>query len=196
MPETPDRPHRTGLFTIDLIIAICAIIVSGASLWVALRADQTQEALLKSTVWPYVQYDTSDATATGGKRMLFEVRNAGVGPAIVRSIVVSFDGHPYRTLRQLMAACCNVVVHHNMLATTLRDTVIMAHDTVPFIMILPEKVDTASYDRIFANRSNIKVAMCYCSVLGDCWFFDTLHGQLPTEVGKKCPPPQQPQYET
>lgn len=180
---------------VDFIIAACAIIISVASLWVALRADQTQEQLLKSTVWPYVQYDTSDATATGGKHILFEVRNAGVGPAIVRTIAVSYGEHYYGNLRELMKACCDVVVHHNMLASTLHDTVIMAHDTVPFITVLPNKIDPASYNRIFANRFNVKVQMCYCSVLGDCWYFDTLRGQLPTEV-RRCPPAQQPQYTT
>ncbi len=180
---------------LDFIIAACAIIISVASLWVALRADQTQEQLLKSTVWPYVQYDTSDADPSGGKRIMFEVRNAGVGPAIVRSIAVSYDGRYYATLHELMKACCDVVTHHNMFATTLRDTVIMAHDTVPFITVLPNKIDASSYNRIFANRFNIKVQMCYCSVLGDCWFFDTLRGQLPTDV-RKCPPARQPQYQT
>jgi len=195
MPDTPDRPHRTGQFALDIIIASAAIIVSAASLWVALRADQTQEQLLKSTVWPYVQYDSSDATANGSKRIAFEVRNAGVGPAIVRSVAVSYNGRYYGTLRALMAAWCKVVPHHNMFASTLHDTVIMAHDTVTFITILPSKIDAASYDRILASRFHVKVQMCYCSVLGDCWFFNTLNGELPTEV-RKCPPAQQPQYQT
>lgn len=195
MAQTPDRPHRTGQFALDVIIACAAIIVSAASLWVALRADQTQEQLLKASVWPYVQYDTSDATGEGGKRIAFEVRNAGVGPALVRSVAVSYNGHYYGTLHELMMACCKVVPHHNMFATTLHDTVIMAHDTVPFITVLPAKVDAASYSRILAGRFHIRMQMCYCSVLGDCWFFNTLTGNLPTEV-RKCPPAQQPQYET
>ena len=104
MPETPDRPHRTGLPIIDLIIGLSAIIISVASLWVALRADRTQERLLQASVWPYIEYDTSDATENGGKRLAFEIRNAGVGPAIVRSFAVAYDGHYYPTLRELMAA--------------------------------------------------------------------------------------------
>lgn len=195
MAETPDRPHRTGQFALDVIIALAAIIVSGASLWVALRADQTQEQLLKASVWPYVQYDTSDADAVGGKRITFEVRNAGVGPALVRTVAVSYNGHYYATVRELMMACCKVVAHRHMFTSTLHDTVIMAHDTVPFITVLPAKIDAASYSRIVAGRFQIKMQMCYCSVLGDCWFFDTLAGNLPTEV-RKCPPAQQPQYET
>jgi len=126
------------------------------------------------------------------------VRNAGVGPALVRSVAVSYKGHYYATVHDLMLACCNVVPHHNMFTTTILDTVIMAHDAIPMTTILPGKIDAASYGRIEAHRQQIKLQMCYCSVLGDCWFFDTARDgqQSPTEVGKHCPPAQQPQYET
>jgi hypothetical protein len=193
MPEMPDHPHRTGHGILDFVIAGCAVVISVVSLWVAVRAGQTQQQLLQSSVWPYVEYDTSDATAEGRKHILFELRNAGVGPAIVRSFAVAYRGQYYATLRDLMTACCNTA--HNVLASTVRDTVLMAHDSLPFITVLPERVDSASYNRILAARFDIKVRMCYCSVLGDCWFFDQVNGKLPTGV-RECPPAQQPQYNT
>ena len=194
MPETADRPHRTGLFTLDLIIAICAIIVSAASLWVALRADQTQEALLKSTVWPYIEYDESDATPNGGKRLAFEIRNAGVGPAIVRSFAVAYNGHDYPTLRTLMAACCNVYPSSRkggIFASTVHDRVIMAHEDVMFIEVLPGLSDPQSYASIARQRFHISAKICYCSVLGDCWNFDSAIDDQPVAVDK-CRPAKVP----
>jgi len=195
MPETPDRPHRTGLFTIDLIIALCAIIVSAASLWVALRADQTQEALLKSTVWPYLEYDTSDATQNGGKRLAFDIRNAGVGPAIVRSFAVAYNGQYYPTLRELMAACCKVYPskrsRHGIFASTVHDRVIMAHEDVVFIQVLPGLSDPQSYAAIARERFHISASICYCSVLGDCWTFDSATDDQPVPV-HKCRPAKVP----
>ena len=196
MPETPDRPHRTGLFAIDLMIAVCAIIVSAASLWVALRADQTQEQLLKSSVWPHVEFDSSDATPTGAKQLVFEVRNDGVGPAIVRSVAVSYNGHYYATLRELLKACCNIEVPRNIFASTLQNRVIAARDVIEFIEMPADKVDEAEYEQILPHRFNIELQMCYCSVLGDCWFFDTLRGPAEPIAVKRCPPAQQPQYQT
>ncbi|MGC2128844.1 MAG: hypothetical protein WA629_02000, partial [Candidatus Aquilonibacter sp.] len=101
MPESPARPHRSGLPVLDLIVGLSAIIISVASLWVALRADRTQEQLLQASVWPYVEYFSSDATQNGDKRLAFELRNAGVGPAIVRTFAVEYNGHPYSSLRDL-----------------------------------------------------------------------------------------------
>jgi hypothetical protein len=196
MAETSDQPHRTGHVALDFVIAGCAIIISLASLWVALRADQTQEQLLKSSVWPYLSYGKSNATATGARQLVFEINNEGVGPALVRSVAISYNGHYYPTFRTLMRACCKLEKPHNIFTSTVHDTVIMAHDSLAFIIMPPGRIDSAEYDKIFAQRSKIGVQMCYCSVLGDCWFFDSFHGpELPTDV-RKCPPAQQPQYQT
>jgi hypothetical protein len=194
--ETSDRPRRTGQFALDIIIALSAVIVSVASLWVALRANQTQEQLLKASVWPYIEFDSSNATANGARQLVFEVRNEGVGPALVRSVAVSYNGRYYPTFDALMAACCKLEHVRNIYSSTMQNAVIVAHDFVPFIDMPPNEFDLTEYSRIRPQRSKIEIQMCYCSVLGDCWFFDTLHGpQQPTPV-RKCPPAQQPQYTT
>lgn len=190
MPETPDRPHRTRLPVIDLIIGLSAIIISVASLWVALRADRTQEQLLQASVWPYIEYFSSDATGNGDKRLAFVLRNAGVGPALVRTFAVEYNGHPYSSLRELLAACCQVSAkrhHHGILSSTVRDSVIMAHDDMPFIEVLPGQTDPHVYASVGAGRFHIGIQICYCSVLGDCWFFDSKRDEQPNPV-RKCPP--------
>jgi hypothetical protein len=196
MPETPDRPRRTGLLALDFAIAASAIIISFASLWVALRADRTQEQLLQASVWPYVQYFSSDATGNGDKRLAFALRNAGVGPAIVRTFAVEYNGHPYSTLRELLSACCHVPAkrHPGILSSTVRDSVIMAHEDMPFIVVLPGKTDAHEYASIDAARFGIGIQICYCSVLGDCWFFDSKRDDQPNAV-RKCPPVKIP-YDT
>lgn len=194
MAETPDRPRKTGQFALDIIIAAAAIIVSAASLFVALRADQTQEQLLKSTVWPYIEYDTSNATESGTNRLAYEIRNAGVGPAIVRSFAVAYKGHYYPTLRELMAACCNIHPakrKHGIFSSTVRDRVIMAHEDIIFIQVLPAQSDPHTYAAVGGARIGISIQICYCSVLGDCWLFDTALDAQPNAV-RKCPPVKTP----
>jgi hypothetical protein len=194
MAETPDRPHRTGQMALDFVIAACAVVISLASLWVALRADQTQEQLLKSTVWPYIEYDTSNATESGTNRLAYEIRNAGVGPAIVRSFAVAYKGHYYSTLRELMAACCNIHPgkrKHGIFTSTVHDRVIMAHEEVIFIQVLPPLSDPHTYAAVSAARSGVSIQICYCSVLGECWLFDTAVDPQPVPV-RKCSPAKVP----
>jgi hypothetical protein len=196
MAETPDHPRRTGQFALDIVIALSAIIVSVASLWVALRANETQEQLLKASVWPYILFDSSNATATGARQLVFEVRNEGVGPALVRSVAVSYNGRYYPTFEALMTACCKLVHARDIFSSTMQNAVIVAHDSVPFIDMPPNQFDLSEYKRIRPQRSKIQIQMCYCSVLGDCWFFDTFHGPAQPTAVRKCPPAQQPQYTT
>jgi hypothetical protein len=193
MPETPDRPRRTGLFALDFVIAASAIVISFASLWVALRADRTQEQLLQASVWPYIEFYASGATETGGERLAFGLRNAGVGPAIVQSFALEYNGHPYPRLRELLAACCQVPAGHHpgILSSTVHDSVIMAHEDFPFIEVYPGKTDSRTYAAIEAARFHIGIKICYCSVLGDCWFFDSKHDEHPEAV-RKCEPAKVP----
>jgi hypothetical protein len=197
MPESPARPHRIGVGYIDLVVALSAVIISVASLWVALRADRTQEALLQSSVWPYIEYDTSDATETGANRLAFELMNAGVGPAIVHSFSLAYNGHYVSTERALMRACCitDNRAHHGIFDSTVRDRVIMPHEYVQFILALPRMVDPHTYHLISMARQHVSVRICYCSVLGDCWLLDSSGDNQPHPVSK-CTPGQIPQYTT
>jgi len=195
MAQTPDRPHRTGLPVLDLIIGLSAVVISVASLWIALRADRTQEELLKASVWPYVEYDTSNATANGTSRLAYEIRNAGVGPAIVRSFAVAYNGHYYGTLHELMAACCDVHPakrKHGIFISTVLGRVIMAHEDVVFIQMFPALSDPRTYAAVSAARSRVSVQICYCSVLGDCWLLDSsLDNPQPAAV-HECRPAKVP----
>ncbi len=182
------------MLALDLIIAVSAIVISFASLWVALRADRTQEQLLQASVWPYIEYDTSNATESGGKRLAYEIRNAGVGPAIIRSFAVAYKGRDYRTVTDLMAACCHIRTvsrKSGIFTSTVLDRVIMAHEDVVFIELLPALSDPAAYAAVTAARHDVSVQICYCSVLGDCWLFDTARDEQPHAIDK-CRPANVP----
>lgn len=100
MPDVSERPHRTGVFWIDIAVALAAVCISVASLWIALRTDRTQERLLAASVWPVLLFETSDYAESGSPGetrhiIRFSITNAGVGPARVKW----FD-------RALLRQCC------------------------------------------------------------------------------------------
>jgi hypothetical protein len=196
MAEMNNTRRRSWRDFLDITVACTAVIVSLASLWVALRTDRTQEALLKSSVWPYVLYDTSDATDTGTPRLAYDVINQGVGPAIVRSFALAYDGKYVGSLRELMALCCQARPLTGIFASTVADRVIQAHETVTFIQGFPDRADLKTYEMLSAARKHVTIRMCYCSVLGECWELDaSVFAGTPVPV-HVCPPAQQPQYTT
>ena len=195
MAGSQERARPRGREILDIIIAASAVVISLVSLWVALRTDHTQEELLRSSVWPYVQYTKSAADAEGRRQLVFELRNLGVGPAIVRSFAVSYDGHFVATLDDLLRACCPRTQGHIVHSSTIAQSVIVSRDAIAFIQVPPELFDRTTYRQLDAARRHVEVLACYCSVLGDCWVLDSKTEGPPASVGH-CPPPQQPQYST
>ena len=141
-----------------------------------------------------MQFTSSNATAGGERHISLEMRNLGVGPAIVRSFAVAYRGRFVATLGELLRACCPDVKQH-VYSSTVAQTVIMAHDAIAFIDMPPGYAQGATFEQLNAMRSNIRVVACYCSVLDDCWVFDSASGRAPAAV-RHCPAQQQPQYTT
>ena len=152
---------------------------------------------MRSSVWPYVVFDSSDVTPEGAPRIQLILTNEGVGPAIVRSFAVAYNGKYVSSVHDLLNACCDVAGARRLrvFTSTVQSQVIMAHQSFPFVIVPPQANSSRAYGRAATNRFNISVKMCYCSVLGECWFLDSSRESEPAEV-KDCPPAQQPQYTT
>jgi hypothetical protein len=166
MKEDEENASIKRGLRIDLIIALCALVVSSfataASLWQSrVVADQ-----LSSQVWPYLSIsNTYDETY-----MKLDVVNNGLGPAIVRSTEVLVDGKPYAN--PLMAA--KIILghppHHLRMGASMSDispgSVIRSGDSVQVV-----RLDSAWAAKRFAlNASRVDLRLCYCSLLGKCWF--------------------------
>jgi hypothetical protein len=185
--------RKSGLIWIDLIVALSAITISVASLWVAVRASNTQERLLSASVWPSLEYGTSNIAPTGAPRVDFILQNVGVGPARVRWLALYYGDKAYPDARSALAACCGA---HGSLPTTthgLQEDVLTATQAVPFITLPKTTSDTAVFNALNGVRHRFYVRTCYCSVLDDCWFFDSRR-KLPDRV-KACPAAETPLFQ-
>jgi len=201
MPDVPDRPHRTGAFWLDLVVALTAVCVSGASLWVALRADQTQERLLAASVWPVLQYETSDYVQSGPVEQTrhvirFTITNAGVGPARVRWFDVYYLGKAMPDGTAMLFRCCESGVKHGLtrvlVTNYMQGRVLAARETVHFMEIARNAANLKEFAVLDKERLNVYVRSCYCSVLDDCWILDSRQMQpAPTH---NCPPADTPLF--
>jgi hypothetical protein len=184
MAETSDRPPRVGVPAIDLIIAVCVVLISVASLWVAVRSGQIQERTLAASVWPYLEVGTSDVTDSGTHIILYTVENKGVGPALLKWFTISYGGRAFGDPRELLKACCGFT--GNAITSTIHDRVIAARESIDFVKVLPGHMTPAEYARLDQANGKLGVHACYCSVLDDCWMLEPPKEQ-PTPV-RACPP--------
>src|SRR5437773_1821977 len=84
----------------ETFIAVAALVVSVSAVAVGLYEAQLQRAHGRAEVWPHVEISTF-VTPKGAS--LF-VENTGLGPAIIKSVVVTVDGKPRRSWDDVLRA--------------------------------------------------------------------------------------------
>jgi hypothetical protein len=177
---------RRGI-RIDLVIAVGALLISSlataASWWQSrVVADQ-----LSSQVWPYL----SISTTYDPSYVQVDVINDGLGPAIVRSAVLTIDGKPYpnpaRALRVLVPKGTRRM--SAQLSEISPSSVIRAGGDVRII-----RINEGWFVPIFArNVDRIDLKLCYCSLLGKCWQVAIKQNGEPKPV-RDCPAVGADQY--
>lgn len=202
MSDSSERPRRTGSFWVDFAIALAALCVSAASLWIALRTDRTQERLLASSVWPALQFVTSDYAETADPAQTrsvirFSVTNAGVGPASLQWFDAYYRNRPVSDAVSFLRECCergNDRLVRVKVSNYMQGRVLAARETAHFIQVPRTVSNAAAFSILDRERQNIYVRACYCSVLNECWLFDSRRTRAES-VGGNCPQPDKPLFQ-
>ena len=188
MIESPDR--RRSLFSgrsPRYLGGAFAITVSLISLWVAFSANRTQERLLAASVWPALEYGTGNRSDTGADEITLVIGNKGTGPARLRGVRVLYDGKFIPNSVALLNVCCEL--HDgpvNTVTSGTRGRVLKAGDEVTFMMFPKGGLNSDEiWQRFNQERFKVEVEACYCSVLDDCWKFDST--RMDPERVASCP---------
>ena len=156
---------RRGI-RVDLIIAVCALLMSSLATAASWWQSRVVAEQLSSQVWPYV----SISTTYEPESYSIQIDNDGLGPAIIRSAVLTVDGKPYadpaRALRavlsQGMGPGRSLSAHISGLSP---GSVIRASGSVTLIRLSAPWISR----ELAANAPRIDFRVCYCSLLGKCW---------------------------
>jgi hypothetical protein len=163
-----------------------AIVVSLITLWVALSSNHTQERMLAASTWPTLEYGTGNRDDEGHDVISLEIGNNGVGPARLRGVQVYYQGQLVHDSVDLLKRCCELGESPVQTVTSgTRGRVLKAGDRIQF-MRLPLANNSADVWRRFnTERFKVEVRGCYCSVLDDCWSFDS--NRTDTDLVRSCP---------
>ncbi len=158
-------------------LAIGAVLIAAVSLWVGYDTMRTNHELVAAASWPFIAMSDSDMTLSGAPDLLLSVTNAGIGPAKVESVELSWHGKSYRSSRQLLQACCALPRGIQAKGTpyeqsTLDGTVVRAGQTVNLVRVINPGENPAVWDRFHAllypiNQLDFRI--CYCSAFNECW---------------------------
>lgn len=174
---SPQPPRR--LFTgraLELFIAVGVLVISVISLFVAFSSNRTQERMLAASVWPSLQFGTSNVGEDGVEQLTFDLLNRGVGPARLRWSEISVGGEPVQSLREFLGVCCKLDKLDAAVSSGLKERVLGAGEWMRIVRIPREGLPEGVWEALDAKRNSVRYRACYCSVLDDCWVLDSDQG--------------------
>jgi hypothetical protein len=183
----PEERATRGASRYDAVIAtlvgLCALCVSAYTAYV-------QRQQVRAAVWPILEFDSGNAP------IHFTLANKGVGPAIIRHVIVKVDGQSVRNWKEALGRILGPGEHlgsesdmsGHVFAADESITVFTPHD--PENNPLNFDKSNPLWVKMNKDRFRVTVEICYCSTLGECWTLRAggVTSGTTTEI-RRCPSP-------
>jgi hypothetical protein len=184
VPEQTE-PRRASRYD-----AVIATFVGLLALCVSAYTAYVQRQQVRAAVWPILEFDSSNAP------IHFILANKGVGPAIIRHVLVKVDGQPVRNWKEALQRILGPGEHLGS-ESDMSGRVFAAGESMTVFTPRDPENNPLNFDKsnslwvtMNKDRLRVTVEICYCSTLGECW---TLRagGSTPstTTETRRCPTP-------
>lgn len=182
--------NKTGISgeILNLIIALCAILISAASFYATYLQADAAERQVKAMTRALVKFTSGNWDNELRKQELtLPLKISGVDPAIIKRIDYKYQGESYASLQAFYKACCQVEAasYFNKIKANIRENKIETEGiyfTSPLInSIIPGQEKTkfltfalAKDNQVFWHKLNderfyLTLKVCYCFLLGECY---------------------------
>lgn len=178
MSEGRSSRYETIIAT---LVGVCALLVSAYTAYI-------QKQQVRAQVLPILEYSTSNEPF-----IRFTIANKGVGPALIRHVMVKADGKVETGWREVLHALTGPEKHGYWQSTFSGRTVSAGESIdvlVPWGASGPLKLADHDplYEKLNDARSRLSIEVCYCSTLGDCWTLKAGSAETDTTVEtRRCP---------
>ena len=183
----PEQTETRRASRYDVVIAtlvgLCALCVSAYTAYV-------QRQQVRAAVWPILEFDSSNAP------IHFILANKGVGPAIIRHVVVKVDGQPVRDWKEALERILGPGEHLGS-ESDMSGRVFAAGESMTVFTPRDPENNPLNFDKsnplwVKLNKDRLRVTaeICYCSTLDECWTLRAggLTPSTTTET-RRCPTP-------
>ena len=170
--------------------AVIATLVGLCALCVSAYTAHVQRQQVRAAVWPILEFDSSNGP------IQFTLANKGVGPAIIKHVIVKVDGEPVKNWYEVLEKILGPGKHPGE-ESDMSGRVFSAGESMNVFTPHGEANNPIPFDKsnplwakLNTGRSRVTVEICYCSTLDECW---TLRagGSTPsiTTETRRCPTP-------
>jgi hypothetical protein len=153
----------------ELSVALAALIVSGASLYIARQQTNVMDRQLAASIWPAIQFSTSNLR-DDEPVITMTIENVGVGPARIHDFTVLHDGRTVTDLTEFVSECCAPEgASFRTITSFVEGRILPPEERIDFLTLPAD----AQHPEVFAEfdrvRGELEIHVCYCSVLEECW---------------------------
>jgi hypothetical protein len=149
--------------------AIIATLVGLSALCVSGYTAYMQRQQVRGAVWPILQFDHSNGP------IQFTLANKGVGPAIIKHVVVKVDDQPVKNWKEVLDKILDPGYHPGEEAD-MSGRVFSAGESLHVFTPHNDSQQPVAFDRsnplwqtLNTGRERVTVEICYCSTLDECW---------------------------
>ncbi len=175
------------------MIAFCAVLISAASFYATYLQADSAEKQVKAMTFPLLYFDHGNINEKDEKEVILSVVNAGIGPAMIKSVTVAYQGKKYSHFYPILERCCSeklLSYIELMKAQAVRElpqfstspvnnSVLAGQSTLDFFRFKYHPENEQLWEQINEVRFNVKYSACYCSMLGDCFETSERHQLKP-----------------
>jgi hypothetical protein len=160
-----DQPAPRRRVDPEMVVAFCAVLISLSALVVSMVEVRIMREQQRASVWPRIV-----ASVTNTDTFTVTVRNHGIGPALVESAVVTFDGKPEPRWGPVVRGLVGLPEDRfdyprGYVHSTLNGQVLLPGAAISILRVPPGPgADSAS-----ARSGRLGMEVCYCSVYHECW---------------------------
>jgi hypothetical protein len=189
--DSDGRRDKTFSF-LEGVIALGALTTSSAAVFIAWDQAQIMRADQQSAVQPAIQIDRWDLDEGASVSSGFNIENAGVGPAFIKSA----------TLYKVSGKNKEKVDGLEGLATVMPSGMVPETEQLTGRTMAPALERTAIRMRwrsdfaepaqrmsIFVATGELQLEVCYCSTFDRCWVATSGSREHPRQISGVCPKP-------
>lgn len=153
---------------IEMLIAICALVSSLAAVFIAWDQGRVLRAQQHGAVFPVLQVEGFGHNTPTYSDLGVRVRNSGVGPALIESVILKVDGEVIDNFNTPLADLPET--------SSLTQTGLTGRALAPGEIVTPiemawrrEDVTVEQMAEIAIESQKWELNICYCSVFDRCW---------------------------
>ena len=148
--------------SLEMTLALLAVLISTLTLFVYIRQANIMQDQQRTSVWPYVEVLPS----WGPHGLYLVAENKGVGPALVKDVIMTLDGKRIGDLDSVFLLAMDTTFTEYGYST-LNGRVLAAGEKIQVFQI--DNPEVGDQVRAALMRKKFEYEVCYCSIYEDCW---------------------------